>query len=137
MIRRGRGVIVNVSSGAAVTASPGMSAYSTSKAGLDHLTRSLAVDLKGTPIRVYAWYPGLTETRMQEIMRTTTDDQAPAERRRYFLDQQAAGNVLPPEHAARAVVWLCSSMCDLDNGAVVSPRTQPDHARKIDAALGS
>ncbi len=135
MIQRGRGVIVNVSSGAASSASPGWSAYATSKAGLDHLTRCLAVDLKGTPIRTYALHPGLIETRMQQTLRGTTDAQLPPERRQFFIDQQAAGKVNSPEVPARAIAWLCSPRCDLDNGAALDLRAQPDYIEKIDRAL--
>ena len=78
MLERGRGVIVNVSSGVAVSVSPGWSAYAASKAGLDHVTGCLAE----TPIRVYALHPSLTETRMLDIIHTPSDDQLPPERRR-------------------------------------------------------
>jgi NAD(P)-dependent dehydrogenase (short-subunit alcohol dehydrogenase family) len=135
MIQRGRGVIVNVSSGAAASASPGWSAYATSKAGLDHVTRCLAVDLKDAPIRTYALHPGLVETRMQTILRGTTDDQLPPERRQFFIDQQIAGKVNLPEVPARAIVWLCSPRCDLDNGAVLDLRAQPEMIEKINQAL--
>src|SRR3954449_4198084 len=50
MLQRGRGHIVNLSSLAGVAAFPGLAAYSSSKAGLSHLTSGLRADLKGTPI---------------------------------------------------------------------------------------
>ncbi len=132
MIERGRGVIVNVSSGAAVSAAPGWSAYAASKAGLDHFTRNLAVDLKGTPLRVCSLYPGIVETKMQETLRATTSDQLPAERRQFFVDQKEQGRVLTPDVPARAMVWLCSPQCDLENGAMIDLRSQPELLEKID-----
>ena len=135
MIRRGHGVIVNISSGAAASATPGWSAYAASKAGLEHLTRCLVVDLKDAPVRAYALRPGLIDTRMQEVLRSTTDDQLPPERRQFFIDQKVAGKVASPDVPARAIVWLCSPQCDLDNGAVLDLRAQPEMIEKINRAL--
>ena len=135
MIQRGRGVIVNISSGAATFPAPGWSAYAASKAGLDHLTRSLAVDLKGTPIRTYSLHPGITESKMQDILRSATPDQLPPERSQFFVDQKRAGKVLDPEVPARAIVWMASTLCDLENGAMIDLRSQPEYVEKIDRAL--
>jgi NAD(P)-dependent dehydrogenase (short-subunit alcohol dehydrogenase family) len=136
MVKRGRGVIVNVSSGAATTVAQGWSVYAASKAGLDQLTRNAAIDLKDTAIRVYSLYPGLVETRMQETLRAATPDQLPPDRRQYFIDQKEAGKVLPPEVPARALVWLCSPHCDLESGTVINLRSQPELREKIDRVLG-
>ena len=46
----GGGHIVNVSSLAGVLPPPGLAAYSAAKAGLDHLTRALRIELAGLPI---------------------------------------------------------------------------------------
>src|SRR5262245_24325960 len=135
MLRGQRGVIVNVSSGAAISISSGTSAYSAGKAGLEHLTRCLALELAGTPIRVYALRPGSTETRMQEIMRTASEDEIPPSRRQYFLDEQAAGRIFPPETPARAIVWLGSSRCNVENGGLVDLRGQPEYVTRIAGAL--
>ena len=137
MVQRGRGVIVNVSSGAAISAAQGWSAYAASKAGLDHLTRNVAVDLQGTGVRVYSLHPGMVETRMQETLRSSPPDQLPPDRRQYFITQKEAGKVLPPEVPARTMLWLCSAQCDLENGAVVSLRTQPELREKIDRVVGN
>jgi len=51
MLRRGGGHIVNVSSLAGVGVFPGLTAYSSTKAGLTHFTAGLRADLKGLPIR--------------------------------------------------------------------------------------
>jgi 3-oxoacyl-[acyl-carrier protein] reductase len=136
MVRRGRGVVVNISSSAAARIAPGWSVYAASKAGLDQLTRSVAVDLKDTAIRVYSLYPGLVETKMLGTLRAATPDQLPPDRRQFFVDQKEAGKVQPPEVPARAVVWLCSPHCDLASGAVVDLRRQPELREKIDQVLG-
>jgi len=43
--------------------------------------------------------------------------------------------VLTPEVPARALVWMCSPQCDLENGAVIDLRSQPELLEKIDRAL--
>ena len=50
MLRRGRGHILNVSSLAGTAVFPGMVSYSSTKAGLSHLTAGLRADLRGTPV---------------------------------------------------------------------------------------
>lgn len=64
MLVRGRGAIVHVSSDAALEAYPGWGAYGVSKAALDHLARSFAAELAGTPVRVLSIDPGEMDTDM-------------------------------------------------------------------------
>jgi NAD(P)-dependent dehydrogenase (short-subunit alcohol dehydrogenase family) len=61
---RGRGLIVAVSSDAAVAAYERWGAYSASKAGLDHLMRVFAAELEGTGVRVLSVDPGEMDTDM-------------------------------------------------------------------------
>jgi NAD(P)-dependent dehydrogenase (short-subunit alcohol dehydrogenase family) len=62
LLRRTGGVIVNVSSDAAVETYPGWGGYGSSKAALDHLSGTLAAENPG--VRVYAVDPGEMATRM-------------------------------------------------------------------------
>src|SRR2546422_620539 len=55
------GSIVNISSMASVTASPGLVAYGAAKAGLNHFTRSLAVEW-GPKVRMNCIALGTIET---------------------------------------------------------------------------
>ena len=64
MRRRGGGAIVNVSSVAAYYPRAEQAAYCASKAGLEHLTRVLALGLAPDNIRVNTLRPGLTESSM-------------------------------------------------------------------------
>jgi NAD(P)-dependent dehydrogenase (short-subunit alcohol dehydrogenase family) len=64
MALRRRGLVVHVSSDAAVSAYPKWGAYGVSKAALDHLSRSWAAELEGTGVRVLSVDPGEMDTRM-------------------------------------------------------------------------
>ena len=64
MAIRGAGVIVHISSDAAVEAYPRWGAYGASKAAQDHLSRILAAELDGTGVRVLAVDPGEMDTAM-------------------------------------------------------------------------
>jgi NAD(P)-dependent dehydrogenase (short-subunit alcohol dehydrogenase family) len=64
MVLRRRGLIVHVSSDAAVSAYPRWGAYGVSKAALDHLGRTWAAELDGTGVRVLSIDPGEMNTRM-------------------------------------------------------------------------
>jgi NAD(P)-dependent dehydrogenase (short-subunit alcohol dehydrogenase family) len=66
MRARGSGVIVNITSDAAVQAYPGWGGYGASKAALEHLTRVLAAELEGSGIRVYTVDPGDMNTQMHQ-----------------------------------------------------------------------
>ena len=64
MALRGRGVVINVSSDAAVEAYPRWGAYGASKAALDHLSRIWAAELAGTGVHVLSVDPGEMDTAM-------------------------------------------------------------------------
>ena len=64
MLLKGRGLIVHISSDAAVAAYPRWGAYSASKAALDHLSRIWAAELEGTGVRFLGVDPGEMDTAM-------------------------------------------------------------------------
>jgi NAD(P)-dependent dehydrogenase (short-subunit alcohol dehydrogenase family) len=64
MALRGSGVIVHVSSDAAVSAYSRWGAYSIAKAGQDHLGRILAAELGDLGVRVFSVDPGEMDTEM-------------------------------------------------------------------------
>ncbi|CCE09957.1 putative 3-oxoacyl-(acyl-carrier-protein) reductase [Bradyrhizobium sp. STM 3843] len=70
LLRERGGAIVNVTSISAVRASTLRSAYGTSKAGLAHLTKQLAVELATAGIRVNAVAPGPVDTAMAKAVHT-------------------------------------------------------------------
>jgi len=65
MIARRSGSIINVSSDAGVVGYATWGAYGVSKSALDHLTRTWAVELEGTGVRVNSVDPGDMDTAMK------------------------------------------------------------------------
>ncbi len=76
MLMRGSGVIVNVSSDAAVNGYPGWGAYSASKAGLDGLSRVWAAELSGFGVTVVSVDPGDMDTEMHRAALPDDDPSA-------------------------------------------------------------
>lgn len=103
------GSIVNISSAFGIRVTPGFAAYSISKAGLNALTRVLALECAAQklPIRVNAVIPGGTETEMfeEELRRTGMErDKAYA----LFSKIHPLGRIGKPEEVAAAALWLAS-----------------------------
>ncbi len=73
MKERGTGVIINVSSDAGVEAYPGWGGYGSSKAALDHVSRTLAAELIDSGVRVYAVDPGDMNTEMHRLAEPGVD----------------------------------------------------------------
>lgn len=65
-LRRGRGALINVSSTAGFQPCPHLAVYAATKAFLNSFTESLAVELRGTGVRVQALCPGFTRTEIFE-----------------------------------------------------------------------
>ena len=93
MLLRNQGVVINVTSDAAVTGYPGWGAYAVSKAALEGLTRTWSAELAGTGVRMYAVDPGDMDTDMH---RAAIPDADPTELAR-------------PDDVARALVELATS----------------------------
>jgi NAD(P)-dependent dehydrogenase (short-subunit alcohol dehydrogenase family) len=64
MMAQGRGSIVNLSSLSGVVGTPRRAAYAASKGALDAATRSLAIELGPTGIRVNSVAPGVVDTAL-------------------------------------------------------------------------
>lgn len=103
-LRQSRGRVINISSGAAVKAIRGWSAYCTSKAALNHFNRMLAAEFP--EITSIAVSPGLTATDMQVMIRSEGRGRMPDEEYQRFVDAHERGELRTPEAVAGAVVKL-------------------------------
>lgn len=75
--KHGGGMIINISGrGGRGDASPYMSVYAASKAGVASATKSLALETKGHPISIHVVMPGMVETDMFEDVQTSPEVEA-------------------------------------------------------------
>ena len=120
MVKRGKGVLIFTSSGAATHPAVGWSAYCAAKAGLDHFVRTLAaeIDEKGLSVRAYSLYPGVVDTAMQVQIRTKSDDEFG--RVDQFRAYHRRGVLRPPEEPAALIWWLATPMAVEYHGQSVS-----------------
>jgi 3-oxoacyl-[acyl-carrier protein] reductase len=95
------GLVIHLTTDAAPVAKPYWSAYSASKAGAEQLVRSAAVEVDGTACGVCSLDPGITETPMQEDLRSRD---FPDRDRFVRVYEERAGRT--PEEVAAAVVEL-------------------------------
>ena len=104
MIEDGRpGAIVNVSSAGQAVAAPNLTHYCVSKAGVEMLTKQLALELAPHKIRVNAIAPGLIETDMNRA------DIAREDFRKRRLARIPLGEIGVPDDLVAAVVYLASN----------------------------
>ena len=103
------GRILNLSSGAATTPIPGMSAYCAAKAGLDMFTRTLALELTGsdlgTKVTVNTLYPGHVDTEMQADIRSVDTSESALDFAPWH-DWHERGQLDDPAHIADQIYWL-------------------------------
>ena len=63
MMKEGKGIIHNMSSGVGITGFPGISGYSSTKGAIEALTKSLSLEFRKTDIYINVMHPPLTRTK--------------------------------------------------------------------------
>ncbi|NLI82053.1 MAG: SDR family NAD(P)-dependent oxidoreductase [Deltaproteobacteria bacterium] len=117
-LRRNRGRIVNVSSGAATHAIFAASAYCSAKAALNHFTQVMA---REEPFVVsVAVRPGVVDTAMQTVLRQKGASAMPEEHWAYYADLKKKGQLEPPSVPARSIAWLALHAPPAWSGAFLS-----------------
>jgi len=111
----GGGVILNISSTAAIRPRPGLTWYNATKGAVNTATKSMAVELAPDRIRVNALAPVAGETPLlKEFMGEDTP-----ERRAQFAATIPWGRLSRPEDIANAAVFLCSDKADMITGSIL------------------
>lgn len=103
-LKKHQGRVINVSTGAAVHPLPAWNAYCASKAGLHHLTRTMAVEEK--QITSLSLRPGVVDTAMQDQIRRDGPGHMPPDLSTYFQQLKETKRLEPPEVPAKAMAWL-------------------------------
>jgi 2-keto-3-deoxy-L-fuconate dehydrogenase len=108
MLERGDGAIINMASVASsVKAVPTRFAYSTTKAAVIGLTKSVAADYVGRGVRCNAICPGTVESpSLQQRMRAQGDYE---KARAAFIARQPIGRIGQPEEIAELVLYLAGA----------------------------
>jgi NAD(P)-dependent dehydrogenase (short-subunit alcohol dehydrogenase family) len=113
MRENGGGAVVNITSISAVRASTLRSAYGTSKAGLAHLTKQLAVELASLGIRVNGVAPGPVDTAMAKAVHTP-------EIRADYHDAIPLNRYGLEEELAEAILFLSSDRSSYITGQILA-----------------
>jgi 3-oxoacyl-[acyl-carrier protein] reductase len=112
MLSEKAGAIVNISSIWGLRGASCEVAYACAKAGVVGLTRSLALELAPSHIRVNAVAPGCIETDMVRAL--------DAETVRQLIDETPLGRLGQPEDVAHAVAFLASEKAGFITGQILT-----------------
>jgi 2-keto-3-deoxy-L-fuconate dehydrogenase len=122
MLKRERGSIVNISSGASsVRGLPNRYVYGSTKAAVIGLTKAVAADFIKRGIRVNAICPGTIESpsldeRIAALAKST--GQSLATIRKQFIDRQPMGRLGTPVEIAMLAVYLASDEASYTTGQI-------------------
>jgi NAD(P)-dependent dehydrogenase (short-subunit alcohol dehydrogenase family) len=100
MALRGQGLVIHISSDAAVEAYSGWGAYGISKAALDHMTRIFAAELQDTGVQFLSIDPGEMDTKMHA-------DAIPESNR---------STLAKPDAVAARILEIISASSEIQNG---------------------
>ena len=114
-LKKSKGNIVNVSSVTGLRAFPGVVAYNLSKAGLDQLTRTAALELASDGVRVNAVNPGVVVTELHK--RSGMTDEAYQKFLEHSKATHALGRPGTVTEVAKAIAFLASDDASFTTGA--------------------
>ena len=114
MIERGHGSIVTVASQLAVNGGRGNAAYIASKGAIVALTRTTALDVAGTGVRVNSLLPGATETPLLE--RSFSRNADPDGARARSVARHPMGRFATADEVALAALYLASDESSFTTG---------------------
>jgi NAD(P)-dependent dehydrogenase (short-subunit alcohol dehydrogenase family) len=113
MLPQGSGSIVNVSSAYGSVGAAGASVYVASKHAVEGLTKSAALEVAGTGVRVNVVAPGTTDTGM--LTRFTSTD----ENKSALVSTVPVKRLAKPEEIARVIAFVASANASYMTGASI------------------
>ena len=116
MVKRQRGRIVNISTGAGFGRLPQMDAYCATKAALTQWTKCLAADIQAHGVTVFAFHPGMVRTSMLDSL---TSPDVPNAVQAYFSSLLSQGRDVPIERSAQMLLFLVSGRADALSGRFI------------------
>ncbi len=109
----GGGAIVTTGSVLGRVAMPGVTAYGAAKAGMEGLTRAMAIDYAREAIRVNCILPGLTDT---PLVWQSVPPEDLEETRTLAASEVPLGRMAEPAEIGRVIVFLCSDAASFITG---------------------
>ena len=113
MLPQGSGSIVNVSSAYGSVGAPGAAVYVGSKHAVEGMTKSAALEVAGTGVRVNVVAPGTTDTGM--LTRFTNTD----ENKAALVAAVPVKRLATPEEIANVIVFVASANASYMTGASI------------------
>ena len=111
MAKKRSGKIISISSVVAFMGNPGQANYSSSKAGLIGLTKTIAREYAGRGIRANAVAPGFIQTSMTDVLSDEVKNK--------MKSNIPLGQFGTPEDVTNAVIFLASNESDYITGQVI------------------
>jgi 3alpha(or 20beta)-hydroxysteroid dehydrogenase len=112
MVQRGSGSIINISSVAGMSGTPGFLAYGASKWAVRGMTRGVAKELAATGVRVNSIHPGIIDTPMLRTFSEAGEGVREAVRTRIPVGREAE-----PDEVARLALYLASDESSYSTGS--------------------
>jgi NAD(P)-dependent dehydrogenase (short-subunit alcohol dehydrogenase family) len=113
MLPKGSGSIVNVSSAYGSVGAPGASVYAASKHAVEGLTKSAALEVAQTGVRVNVVAPGTTDTGMLTRFSGTDENKAA------LVSTVPLKRLATPEEIAHVIVFVASANASYMTGASI------------------
>jgi NAD(P)-dependent dehydrogenase (short-subunit alcohol dehydrogenase family) len=113
MVPQGSGSIVNVSSAYGHVGAAGASVYVASKHALEGLTKSAALEVAGTGVRVNVVAPGTTDTGMLNRFTNTSEN------KEALVSTVPVKRTAAPEEIAHVIAFVASANVSYMTGASI------------------